>query len=144
LDEADALLSSLLGSRLARYVAASARLEEAAKAAEARVKQQLDTGTIPSDVRRKYEALTTDAERSELIQSWASETIGSDPAVNAAREAYLAFSDIVPVSLAAGTIKLRRAQAMPDGPARGAMLLEAERTFLAIRNQAEGQPEFRL
>jgi hypothetical protein len=49
----------------------------------------------------------------------------------------------VPVSLAAGSVKLRRAQAM-SGPARNAMLEDAERTFLAIRTEAEGQPEFRL
>src|SRR5262249_12548077 len=45
--------------------------------------------------------------------------------------------------LASGSIKLRRAQAM-SGPARDAVLRDAERMLLAIRGEAEGQPEFRL
>jgi hypothetical protein len=53
------------------------------------------------------------------------------------------LGDVVPASLAAGTVKLRRAQAMSGGE-RDAMLGEAERLFLAIRTEAEGQPEFRI
>ncbi|MBS1122008.1 MAG: hypothetical protein H6Q90_4236 [Deltaproteobacteria bacterium] len=144
LDQADALLSSLLGSRLQRYLAAGAKLDQALTAVQARIKQQLDTGSIPDDLRRKYEALAGEEERAELIKTWAGEMIGADGAVNAAREAHDALSDIVPVSLAVGTVKLRRAQAMPDGPARSVLLVEAERTYLAIRSDAEGQPAFRL
>lgn len=45
--------------------------------------------------------------------------------------------------IAAGSVKLRRAQAM-SGAAQTALLQDTERLFLAIRGEAEGQPEFRL
>src|SRR6185503_19241930 len=98
LDEADALLSSLLGARLQRYAAASAKLDEAAKAAEERVVQQLRTGSVPMSLQNKVRDMK-DEERDEAVRAWASEAVGNDPAVSSAREAYVAFSDIVPVCL---------------------------------------------
>ncbi len=143
LEQADALLTGLLAGRLERYVAASGALEQAAKRASDRVEADLRAGNVPLDLQQRYQAAPDDEARSVLINEWAQAQIAQDPALKQAREAYLAVADVVPISLTAGTVKLRRAQGLA-GPARDAMLVEAERTFLAIRTQAEGQPEFRL
>lgn len=143
LDQADALLTGLLAGRLERFVAASSAYQQAAKRVSDRVEADLRAGIAPYELEQKYRAAADDEERSALIGEFMRNQIAQDPAVKQAREAYEAVADIVPVSLTAGTVKLRRAQGLA-GAARDAMLLEAERTFLAIRTEAEGQPEFRL
>ncbi|HVK75606.1 MAG TPA: hypothetical protein VM734_19885 [Kofleriaceae bacterium] len=59
------------------------------------------------------------------------------------RVTYLAYADVVPTAVAAGMIKLRRAQGL-SGAERDAMLGEAERMFLSIRAHADGQAELHL
>lgn len=143
LEDADALLSSLLAGRLPRFTAASRALIDAGTRAEERVMQKLQAGTVPADLGQRVAAATSDAERRELIRHWGKGEIDADQAVVAARAKYVTLADVVPVTLEAGTVKLRRAQAM-SGAAQSAMLKDAERTFLAIRSEAEGQPQFRL
>jgi len=144
LEEADALMTGLLATRLRRFAAAGAALQAATKQVQDRVEAQLDAGNVPPGLRAKLESQTmSDSEQRDALSEWLSSEMESDPTVTDRRAAYVALSDVVPVSLAAGSVKLRRAQAL-SGPARDAMLQEAERTFLAIRNEAEGQPEFHL
>ena len=142
LDAADDMLGSLLGSRLTRFAAASSAVNEAGKQAQSRLERLLDTGQLPLDLRNQWQA-ADERRRRELITQWYQEQLQADPGLTAARAKYVALGDVVPAALAAGSIKLRRAQAM-SGPARNAMLEDAERTFLAIRGEAEGRPEFRL
>jgi hypothetical protein len=142
LEPADAMLTSLLAGRLAKYTAASTAMAAAFKQAEDRTKQRLDTGNVPFDLQQKYKT-ASEAERGELIRNWFDEQMKADPALTAARAKYIAVADVVPVALASGSIKLRRAQTM-SGAARDAALRDAERVLLAIRGEAEGQPEFRL
>jgi cellulose synthase operon protein C len=144
LAEADALLAGLLGARLRRFTAASAKLASAMASAEALVKRKLETNEVPAALEQAYRAQTDDEGRERVVREWGMKTISEDGAVVAAQARYFAVSDVVPISLAAGTVKLRRAQAMPDGPARTELLRAAEQTFLAIRDAAEGQPAFRL
>lgn len=142
LEAADAMLTSLLGGRLARYSAASTAMAAAFKQAQDRIQQRLRTSDVPDDFRQQVER-AKESERDELISNWFNEQMKADPALQAARTKYLALADVVQVALASGSIKLRRAQAM-SGPARDAALRDAERVLLAIRGEAEGQPEFRL
>ena len=67
----------------------------------------------------------------------------NDTSVSEKREAMIALGDVVSASIFVGTIKVQRAQGL-TGPARDQMLAAAERTFLAVRTAAEGQPEFHL
>ena len=143
LEQADALLAGLLGGRLERFVAASGALETARKRAVERIQRDLQLGEVPFELRQQVEGAATDAERSEHVNRWAQTQIAQDAAVKKASDEVEALADVVSISLTAGTVKLRRAQGL-SGAARDAMLLEAERTFLAIRTAAEGQPEFRL
>jgi hypothetical protein len=142
LEAADAMLSSLLTGRLSRYSAASVALAAAFKQAQDRVKHRLDTGDVPQDLQQRVQS-AGEAERRDLITTWIDQEMKADPELSAARAKYQALADVVPAALASGSIKLRRAQAM-SGPARNAVLQDAERVLLAIRGEAEGQPEFRL
>jgi cellulose synthase operon protein C len=145
LEDADAVLSSLIGARLARFTAAMAALESAQQVASDRTDARLRAGDVPADLQQRYESLASDeAAQRELITTWVGEQVRGDARVMETRETYLALADLVPASIALGTVKLRRAQAMADGPEKSAMLVEAERAFLAIRAAAEGQTEFRL
>ncbi|HEX3475891.1 MAG TPA: hypothetical protein VHT91_12785, partial [Kofleriaceae bacterium] len=142
LEPADAMLTSLLGARLAKYTAASAAMAVAFKQAQDRIRQRLEAGDVPLDLQQRAQT-ASEAERGELLSKFIDEQMKADPALSAVRAKYVAVADVVPVALASGSIKLRRAQAM-SGPARDAALRDAERVLLAIRGEAEGQPEFRL
>ncbi|HEX4417069.1 MAG TPA: hypothetical protein VH165_04175 [Kofleriaceae bacterium] len=143
LDDADALLDSLLGAELVRFASAAAEAEQADHRVQDRIKQALDTGRVPADLRARVEATHDDAQRDELIRRWVSDQIEHDDELSSARAKLTARGRVVPAALAAGAIKLRRAQAMAE-PARSRMLADAERTYLAIRIAAEGQPSYEL
>ncbi len=142
LEEADQLMSGLLGSRLQRFLAANARLESAAKFAQDRLVAQLRSPNPPADLQRKVEA-APEAERGAIVQAWLVEAMNSDPEIQNRRAVLMTYGEVVPASIAAGTIKLRRAQALGGAP-HDAMLADAERAFLAVRTAATGQPEFHL
>lgn len=138
LEEADALLSGLLGSRLARFAKIAGELD----AAQEKLIGKLKTGTIPYELEQQLRS-ASEAQQREIVGTWMRDQMENDITIKALRDEYLALGDVVPTSLAAGTVKLRRAQAMA-GAERDAMLAEAERMFLAIRTEAEGQPEFKI
>lgn len=141
LEEADRMLASLLGSRLRAFETASAALRDATAKVEQRLRSQLDTD-LPADLASKLES-AGEVEQRGILLEWFNAALDADPAVKVARDAHTALGDVVPVVIAAGSVKLRRAQALSGG-ARDAMLGEAERAFLAVRAEAEGQPEFHL
>ncbi len=142
LDEADALLTGLLGARLERFVAASAELEATVKAIQSTVEGKLRTGDLPYELMTNLQTASED-KQGELVRAWFEKEVDRDAKVIAARAVLEATSDVVPISIASGSVKLRRAQSL-DGAARDAMLLEAERAFLAVKSAAEGQPEFQI
>ena len=112
LEAADALFGALLGTRVQRFAAASAALRDTAKRTQDRVEARLRTGDVPDDLKRSYEAAAGETERHDLISRWIDDQMKNDAPLTAARERYIALGDVVPVSLAAGSVKLRRAQAM--------------------------------
>ena len=142
LEEADELLTGLLGSRLARFAKVASELDEAAKAAQEKLLSKLRTGDVPYNLQVEL-GRANDEQQREMVSKWVGEQMENDPTLKALREQYMQLNDVVPASLAAGTVKLRRAQAL-SGAQRDAMLGEAERLFLAIRTEAEGQPEFAI
>jgi hypothetical protein len=142
LDVADDLVSSMLGSRLQSFVGASAAFEQAALALQASIEDRLKTGALPPDVIRKLET-ASEAQQREIVDEWITATMRADAGVNQKREAMIALGDVVSASIFAGTIKVQRAQTL-TGPARDTMLAAAEKTFLAVRTAAEGQPEYHL
>ena len=143
LAEADALLDSLLGAELQRFTAAAANVEEVGRHEQDRLRAILDSGTVPGELERKYAAAHTDAERNEIIRTWFGDQLEHSAVLSDARAQVSARAHVVPAALAAGSIKLRRAQGSPE-PERSKLLADAERTYLAIRVAAEGAPSYEL
>lgn len=142
LETADNVLSGLLGSRLQRFLVASAQLDATGKLVKDRVIRQMQNGNMPPDVLAKLEK-ASEAERASIFETYFRDTIDADPGIAAGRAALMNYGDVVPASIGLGMVKLRRAQSL-GGPARDAMLGEAERAFLTVRTAAVGQPEYHL
>lgn len=142
LEEADELFTRVLAARLDKFQLVSAELETVAKEVQGSLEARLRAGDLPPDVLRRAEAALPE-EQQEIVGKWFAESMDADPRLQKARTAYMAFGDVVPASLAAGSAKLRRAQEL-SGAARDAKLAEAEQMFLSVRGAAEGQPEFHL
>ncbi len=142
LDLADELVTSMLGGRLQQFVGASAAFDQAANDLQKSIEDRLKTGALPADVLRKLET-ASEAQQREIVDEWISETMRNDTKMSEAREAVVALGDVVSASIFSGTIKVQRAQGM-TGAARDAMLEAAEKTFLAVRTAADGQPEYHL
>lgn len=102
----------------------------------------LKMGTLPPDLIAKIEK-ASEADQRALIQTWMTERMSADTELTKRRDEAMSYGEVVPASILAGMAKLRRAQAM-TGAERDAMLAAAERTFLAVRTAAEGQPEYHL
>lgn len=139
---ADELFSGLLESRLLPFQEASQALDRAVLALQSRFEAQLQSGNIPDDLANKVQG-ASEAQQQALVLEYFKTLVDTDPDVKRAQEALRPLQDVVQLSISAGMTKIRRAQAA-GGEARDALLAEAERTFLAIRLQAEGQPVFHL
>lgn len=142
LEAADQQLTALLRGRLPRFTAESAAAEQLTKTIVDRLKARLESGDVPFELQQQVDR-AEEQERMGIVRQWLIKQVESDAALTAVRARYVALSDVVPIAVAAGSVKLRRAQAL-TGAARNAMLEDAERTFLAIRSDAEDQPSFRL
>lgn len=94
-------------------------------------------------LRRKLDAAPNDESAGRIFDEWLTKKMDADARLATLRASYGGFSDVVPVSLQMGTIKLRRA-AGASGEVRAAYLKEAERAFLAIRAESAGTPSFHL
>jgi cellulose synthase operon protein C len=143
LDVADAILTRLLDARLSRFQVASSALDAAEEDVRVRLNTRIERDDLPPPLRERLEDGRDEEAQQTILGEWYGQEMDAEPTVAARRKTYLEYSDIVPVALAAGTIELRRAQSM-EGSERDAMLTRAERTFLAIRAAAEGDPEYHL
>jgi len=142
LDEADQILTDLVAWRLPRFTTAAAAYQAAQRDLLADLDRRLKTGDVPQMLVEQYNA-AAEADRQKLIDDWVSSMVKGDSNLTQLRQATTAYADVVPEAIAAGSVELRRAQGM-SGKARDAMLTSAQRVFLAIRTEAEGQPEFDL
>src|SRR5262249_33927026 len=78
-----------------------------------------------------------------VFHEWMSARMAGDPLLKGLRAEYLRHEAAVPASLALGQVKLRRANAA-SGDERRALLDAAEKVFLSIRTEAEGNPTYHL
>ena len=142
LEEAGAMLTRILSFRLPRMQRASHAYFEAAQAEQDRLVAQAQSGNIPFDLQQELSG-QSDAKQQEIFQNWLTEKLDSNSQLAALKDEYTRYEDVVPMSLNLGMIKLRRAN-QTTGDARAALLDEAERAFLAIRQDAEGLPSYHL
>lgn len=140
--DADAVLSRTIETRLPRYQAAQRAWGEAIERAERELVERARNGALPSDVEANMRGKSDDEQR-QIFRDWMRERLRESSALNEPRAAMERVADVVPTALTLGMIKLRRANEF-DGEERRRALGEAERLFLAIRDQAEGTPEFRI
>jgi hypothetical protein len=79
----------------------------------------------------------------QAARAWVISRLDADTGLAQLKAAYVRHAMVVPAALALGRIKLQQARAA-TGKARVLLLAEAERLFLAVRAEAEGQPGFHL
>lgn len=137
--DADDLLSRSVAARLPAFAEAS-RAYDVATAG--RLDGLLERGERDPGLTRRL-ARATEAQQQQIVAEWLREQLDRDPEVARLRDRMTALSSVVPTALMLGTIKLRRAHGL-TGDAREVLLGQAERLFLAIRNEAEGVPELHL
>ena len=144
LPEADAVLSTYVADRLAPFQRVQRQYDTEAKALQDRLVSQARTGQLPSEVTSRLDAPSSnEEEQRKIFNDWLSERMETDPGLEKLREEYLRHQAVVPASLMLGMVKLLRANET-EGAARQTLLGEAERAFLAIRQESEGDPRFHL
>ena len=141
-DEAADLLSAYLDDRLPAFNGARRAYEDAHGAATQRLVDQARAGRLPDDVSRKMKD-ASEEKQTEAFREWLSGELDKDARLLALRADYARHREVVPASLALGTVELRRSQ-RTTGEVRHAHLAAAERAFLAIREEAEGAPTYHL
>lgn len=142
LDEAARLLDRHVRDRLGRYQTAIQHHDTLAEQIYSDLATKAERGGDPA-LRARLNGVHDEEEMLQVFQEYAREQIANNPRLTAMRDQLEQYSDVVPASLALGTLQLQRAEAR-DGEGRAELLQEAERVFLAIRQEAEGAPEFHV
>lgn len=142
LAQADALLTALVDDRLAAFQQAQREYTNEVDRARRRLITDLSNDHAPPDLRARL-AGASDEAQGEMLRAWLSEQIDNDKALGRLRGDYLREGVVVPASIELGTLRLRRAGGA-SGEAKRALLAGAERAFFAIRQEAEGSPDYHL
>ncbi|APR78197.1 Hypothetical protein A7982_03544 [Minicystis rosea] len=140
--KADAVLTDLVAERLPAFQEAQRALEGAAVRAEKAYIDRARAGDIEPTLKSRLES-AAEADRPTVFRTWVSEKLSADPELKSLRAEYVRHDAVVPASLSLGTVKLRRASAAA-GDARRALLAEAEKVYLSIHNEGEGNPGYHL
>ncbi len=141
LAEADRTLGHFVERRLAAFQRARRAYVDASRDRQERIVEQA-RARLPDDLGRRIEGVA-EPERPAIFERWLVERMQQDPQLAALKAAYEGLGAVVAASLTLGMVKLQRAAAATGG-ARRALLDDAERIFLSIRQEAEGEPGFHL
>lgn len=142
LERAAGLLSRQVELRLPGFQEAQLAYDSASQARVDALVERARAGR-DMELNRRLENVFDDARGREIFDAWLRERIEGDAELTTLHEAYLARSSVVPMVLSLGTLQLRRAREV-SGEAREALLADAERLFLAIRQEAAGVPSYHL
>jgi len=139
---ADAILGRWLSWRLPAFRAARDAYDAAVQAQLDGYLRQVRSAYPPRDFALLLQGAP--AHRHQAIyDEWVSAKIRADPALTALRDVATRFAAVVPACLLHGTVKLRLA-GESSGGAKQSLLSDAERLFLAIRSETEGDPTFHV
>jgi hypothetical protein len=141
--EAESLLQHYVGSRLPGFQEAQRAYRSAFDERTSALQRQLEWGTPPYELESQLVGVYDEARTREIVQGWYLQQITSDASLDELRGQLDARSGVVPSVLALAMIELRLGNDT-GGEARDGHFREAERLFLAIREQAEGLPSFHL
>jgi hypothetical protein len=142
LDDAAALLEPMLGNRLPAFEDARRAYDTELIALQDRLIAQAEQGNIPAQHKAALTGQDEAAAR-RAFQSWMEQEVQRSTVLPKLQEDYMRASDIVPVAVLLGTVQLQRARAADDAD-RQRLLDSAEATFLAIRSEAGGMPEYHM
>lgn len=142
LAQADGVISTMMSERLPLFQAAQRELFGAAQKLRESLVARAKLGMMPKEIEAKMRTASDD-EQVAIFGEYVRDSLDANPDIAAQRAEYLRHGVVVPGSLTLGTVKLRRAREA-SGAERKALLDEAERAFLAIRAEAEGQPSFHM
>jgi hypothetical protein len=140
--EAEVLLERLLAHKMPKFQAAQRTYETKVKEKQEQLIKQAEAGHLPADLNSRLNELPEEGAR-EAFFEWMSQKLTADQELTRLRQQYERHEEVVPAALSLGTIKLRRSSTA-EGEERQKLLADAERTFLSIRQQAEGSPTFHL
>jgi hypothetical protein len=144
LAQADAVLSPYVASRLAPFQRAQRQYDQEADAFQSKLVAAAKAGQLPQSLQQRLEGASGDKdEQVRIFREWLAERMESDAGLEKLRGEFLRHQAVVPATLMLGMVKLQRANA-EEGAARQTLLAEAERVFLSIRQEAEGNPRFHL
>jgi hypothetical protein len=142
LPRADALLTGFLADRLAPFQQAQREYASAVDALQKKILDDAKRDVFEGEIKQRLEG-ASQADQPRIFREWMSERIDRDLTLAALRSDVVRQGAVVGASLSLGTIQLRRANEA-SGEARKALLGSAEKTFLSIRQEAEGDPSFHL
>ncbi len=140
--EAQAILERQLASRLPAFEEARRAYQGGITAERERLIARAREGRLPSHISEKLKGLSDD-EQGKIFGEWLSRQLEQNSRLKELHERYMGLSDVVPLALNLGMVKLRQAQ-RSQGPQRDALLSGAEQVFLSIQTEAEGVPSFHL
>ncbi|MGE0791791.1 MAG: hypothetical protein AB7S26_39310 [Sandaracinaceae bacterium] len=141
LEEADQLLSRQVEARLPEFAAVQQELDAVSEREGEALIRRAQLG-LDYELESRLRGLS-DEDAQGVAMEWLRNQLDANPEIQRLRERSMENASVVPTALMLGTIKLRRAHAA-SGEEREALLEDAERLFLAIRNEAEGVPTFHL
>jgi hypothetical protein len=140
LAEAAAILEPVVAARLPRFQRAAQAYKEARNARGKALWSQLEEGDLPKELA----ALHDDKDKQlEAARAWVVERLDGDWKLTALKQTYERHGAVVAPAMTLGRIELAQASEAA-GAARAALLAESERLFLAIADEAEGQPGYHL
>jgi tetratricopeptide (TPR) repeat protein len=140
LDEAASLLEKLLRNRLPAFDEARRAYDRELERLQEQLIARAEQGKAPP----KYQADlgNQDAEiASAAFRAWMFDEFEKSPTLPGLRDAYTRRSDIVPVAILLGTVRLEQARSA-TGDERRRLLDAAEQTFLSFRSEAQGVPDY--
>jgi len=142
LTEAASLLRHYVDARLPAFQAAQRAYRTAFDERTGALERQLQSGLAPYELESRLRDVT-DEEGQQIVQAWFLEQITGDENLNQLRSALVSQSGVVQSILALAMLELRLGNDTV-GEVRDGHFREAERLFLAIRDEAEGLPSFHL
>ena len=143
LDEAAALLAHAVNARLPAFQSAQRAYRSAFDARTAELEAQLRSPFPPPELDRRTSGIYDETQLREVVQGWFLEQLGNDANLSSLRSAVEARGGVVPSVLQLAMLELRLGNDSA-GQAREQHFREAERLFLAIRQEVEGLPSFHL
>ncbi|MBN8616929.1 MAG: hypothetical protein J0L92_40475, partial [Deltaproteobacteria bacterium] len=142
-EDAVALLSHHVEARLPAFQSAQRAYHRAFDARTTELEAQVRSPYPPMELENQLRGVIDDAQGQQIVQGWFLAQLTNDSNLASLRATLDASSDVVGGVLQLAMLELRLGNDT-TGEARDHHLREAERLFLAIRDQAEGLPSFHL